>query len=109
MNRSRVYDICQEIHRRNLKFTWEGLSRADCVDLNLLKTMRAAGFVRISYGIESGNPDILKSTCKNETLEQISEAFRLTRQAGIIARGSLIIGLPFENRQHRRRFFPFCQ
>jgi anaerobic magnesium-protoporphyrin IX monomethyl ester cyclase len=97
MNRARVYDICQEIHRRNLKFTWEGLSRADCVDLNLLKTMRAAGFVRISYGIESGNPEILKSTCKNETLEQISEAFRLTRQAGIIARGSLIIGLPFEN------------
>lgn len=97
MNRTRVYDICQEIHRRNLQFTWEGLSRADCVDLNLLKTMRAAGFVRISYGIESGNPDILKSTCKNETLEQISEAFRLTRQAGIIARGSLIIGLPFEN------------
>ena len=99
MNRSRVYDICQEIHRRNLHFTWEGLSRADCVDLNLLKAMRAAGFVRISYGIESGNPDILKSTCKNETLEQITEAFRLTRQAGIIARGSLIIGLPFETRR----------
>ena len=107
MNRSRVYDICQEIHRRNLKFTWEGLSRADCVDLNLLKTMRAAGFVRISYGIESGNPDILKSTCKNETLEQISEAFHLTRQAGIIARGSLIIGLPFENRRTVEDSFRF--
>ena len=107
MNRTRVYDICQEIHRRNLQFTWEGLSRADCVDLNLLKTMRAAGFVRISYGIESGNPEILKSTCKNETLEQISEAFRITRQAGIIARGSLIIGLPFENRQTVEDSFRF--
>lgn len=107
MNRARVYDICEEIHRRNLQFTWEGLSRADCVDLNLLKTMRAAGFVRISYGIESGNPDILKSTCKNETLEQISEAFRITRQAGIIARGSLIIGLPFENRRTVEDSFRF--
>jgi radical SAM superfamily enzyme YgiQ (UPF0313 family) len=107
MNRARVYDICEEIHRRNLQVTWEGLSRADCVDLNLLKTMRAAGFVRISYGIESGNPEILKSTCKNETLEQISEAFRLTRQAGIIARGSLIIGLPFENRRTVEDSFQF--
>lgn len=107
MNRARVYDICREIHRRNLKFTWEGLSRADCVDLNLLKTMRAAGFVRISYGIESGNPDILKSTCKNETLEQIAEAFRITREAGIIARGSLIIGLPFENRRTVEDSFRF--
>ena len=69
--------------------------------------MRAAGFVRISYGIESGNPDILKSTCKNETLEQISEAFRITRQAGIIARGSLIIGLPFENRRTVEDSFRF--
>lgn len=107
MNRARVYDICQEIHNRNLEFTWEGLSRADCVDLKLLKTMRAAGFVRISYGIESGNPDILKSTGKNETLAQISEAFRITRQAGIIARGSLIIGLPFENRRTVEDSFRF--
>ncbi|MGQ9921437.1 MAG: B12-binding domain-containing radical SAM protein [Desulfobacca sp.] len=107
MNRKRVYDLCAEIQRRNLRFTWEGLSRADCVDLKLLKTMREAGFVRISYGIESGNPEILKSTCKNETLEQIAEAFRITREAGIVARGSLIIGLPFENRQTVEDSFRF--
>ena len=94
LNKERIYEICREISRRRLRFTWEGLSRADCVDRNLLTAMRDAGFVRISYGIESGNPKILKSTGKNETLEQITEAFRLTHEVGIVARGSLIIGLP---------------
>ncbi len=99
MNRERVFALCDEIHRRNLRFTWEGLSRADRVDREMLTAMKAAGFVRISYGIESGNPDILKLTCKGETHEQIIEAFRITREAGIVARGSLIIGLPFETRR----------
>jgi radical SAM superfamily enzyme YgiQ (UPF0313 family) len=107
LNKERVYEICREIHRRRLCFTWEGLSRADCVDLPLLQAMRDAGFVRISYGIESGNPEILRSTGKNETLEQISHAFRLTREAGIVARGSIIIGLPYESRRTVEESFRF--
>ena len=50
LNKERVYEICREIHRRRLRFTWEGLSRADCVDLPLLRAMRDAGFVRIPSG-----------------------------------------------------------
>lgn len=107
LNKPRIYEICQEIKLRQLTFTWEGLSRADAVDRELLRAMKDAGFVRISYGIESGNPAILKSTGKNETLEQIEAAFRLTREAGIVARGSLIIGLPFENRRTVEDSFRF--
>ncbi|MBW1918454.1 MAG: radical SAM protein [Deltaproteobacteria bacterium] len=107
MNKARIYELCEEIQRRGLRFTWEGLSRADRVDRKLLQTMKASGFVRISYGIESGNPEILKFTGKNETLEQISEAFRITREAGILARGSLIIGLPYENRRTVEDSFRF--
>ena len=45
-----------------------------------------------------------ESTGKNETLEQISHAFRLTREAGLVARGSVIIGLPYENRRTVEEF-----
>jgi len=107
MNRERVLALCDEIHRRGLRFTWEGLSRADRVDKELLTAMKAAGFVRISYGIESGNPDILNLTCKGETHEQIIEAFRITREVGIVARGSLIIGLPYETRRTVEDSFRF--
>ncbi|MFC1699090.1 B12-binding domain-containing radical SAM protein [Candidatus Omnitrophota bacterium] len=98
LNKARIFKICEGIIKRRLKFTWEGLSRADAVDEELLSIMKRAGFVRISFGIESGSPEILKMIRKNETHEQIRRAFRLARKAGIIARGSIIIGLPYENK-----------
>lgn len=99
IDKKRIYAICEGIHKRNLQFTWEGLSRADLVDLPLLKEMKKAGFVRMSYGIESGNKDILKVLNKGETLEQISEAFKISREVGIVTRGSVIIGAPYETRK----------
>jgi len=109
LNKTRIYDICEGIRKRGLRFTWEGLSRADLVDGHLLKTMRQAGFVRISYGIESGNPVVLKALNKEETLEQIQDAFRLTKEAGIVARGSLIIGSPHETRETVMESFRFIR
>jgi radical SAM superfamily enzyme YgiQ (UPF0313 family) len=109
LNKQRIYDICEGIHKRSLKFTWEGLSRADLVDGQLLKAMRKAGFVRISYGIESGNPKILEILNKGETLEQIEEAFRVTEEAGIVARGSIIIGSPYETKETVKETFRFIR
>ena len=109
LSKKRIYEICEGIRRRGLKFTWEGLSRADLVDKLLLKTMRDAGFIRISYGIESGNPEILKVLNKSETLEQIEEAFRITSEIGIVTRGSVIIGSPYETRQKVKETFRFIR
>ena len=107
LSRERMLAICEGIRKRGLKFTWEGLSRADLVDRELLTAMRDAGFVRISFGIESGNPEILKVIRKSETLEQIEEAFRIAREVGIVARGSVIIGLPYETRDTVMQTFRF--
>lgn len=98
LDRKRMLEFCAGIASRNLHFTWEGLSRADLVDRDLLKTMFDAGFVRISFGIESGNPELLRMIDKRETLEQIQEAFRIAKEVGIVTRGSVIIGLPYETR-----------
>lgn len=107
-NRKRIFKICDEIFSRNLRFTWEGLSRADLVDLELLETMKKAGFSRISFGIESGNQKILDVLNKKETLETIAHAIRLAHQAGIITRGSVIFGSPYETTKEVKesiRFF----
>lgn len=109
LSKKRIYKICEAIQRKRLKFTWEGLSRADLVDRNLLKTMKKAGFVRISYGIESGNPLVLHHLNKGESLDQITEAFKLTAEAGIVARGSVIIGSPYEDRKKVLETFKFIR
>lgn len=99
INRKRMLAICEGIHKRDLKFTWEGLSRADLLDRELLQSMKDAGFVRISIGIESGNPEIMKVIKKQETLQQIEEVINIARELGIVTRGSVIIGNPYETRE----------
>ncbi|MFH2138235.1 MAG: radical SAM protein [Candidatus Omnitrophota bacterium] len=109
INKNRIFEICDLIQKKDLKFTWEGLSRADLVDKKLLTEMKKRGFNRISFGIESGNPEILKVLQKNETLEQIKEAFKISREVGIVARGSVLIGSPFETRKTVKDTFCFIR
>lgn len=105
--RNNVMVLCEEIHKRGLKFTWEGLSRADRVDLEMLKEMKRAGFVRMSFGIESGNQRILDVLQKNESLEDIANGIRMAHQAGIVTRGSVIIGSPHETKSEVEETFRF--
>jgi len=83
VSKERVHALCDEILRRGLSVSWTCQTRADCVDLPLLKQMKKAGCSTISYGIESGSPRILKVLRKQETVEDALNAARWTREAGI--------------------------
>jgi anaerobic magnesium-protoporphyrin IX monomethyl ester cyclase len=102
-----VLALCESIQKRGLKFTWEGLSRGDKVDKEILTELKRAGLVRLSFGIESGNASILKVLQKEETLEDIANGIRLAHEAGIITRGSVIIGSPYETRREIEDTFHF--
>lgn len=67
--------------------------RADKVSAKLLKKMKKAGTDYIAFGIESGDPGILKQLPKGETLNQISRAVKLTHKIGIPIIGFFILGL----------------
>lgn len=107
IKRDRMLAICEGINSRDLQITWEGLSRADLLDYDLLKQMRRAGCVRLSIGIESADNRMLQFMGKNETIEQIAEAIDAVKRAGIVTRGSVIIGLPHETRETVEKTFRF--
>ena len=94
--KDKMIDLCRLIRSSGLQFTWEGLTRADRVDRELLQEMKSAGCIRLSFGIESGNQKILDVLQKHETVEQIAQGIRLAHDAGIITRGSVIVGSPYE-------------
>ncbi len=96
LDRKHVVAICLEIQRRGLKIEWMCNSRVDRVDLELLQLMAASGCRVISYGVESGAQEILDNTKKGITVDQIVNAFSLTRQAGIRSAAHVILGLPGE-------------
>ncbi|MFH2145311.1 MAG: radical SAM protein [Candidatus Omnitrophota bacterium] len=89
-DRQRFLKICSGL--KDLKLSWDCQTRVDLVDEPLIKIMRDAGCLKIAYGIESGSPRILKLMKKNIDLDQIRQAFRWTKQNGIIACAFFILG-----------------
>src|SRR3972149_5629868 len=97
LDKKRVHNICDEIIKRGLKLHWTCETRVNLVDKELLRHIKQAGCYSVSYGIESGSPEILKTLDKGITLEQATEAIRWTREAGLQTIGYFMVGPPGES------------
>lgn len=92
MNKSRMYELCNLILINNCKFKWMCNARVNTVDLEMLKLMRKAGCVRIEFGVESGDSEVLKSIKKGITINQIKNAHSIARQAGLNVGSFVMVG-----------------
>jgi radical SAM superfamily enzyme YgiQ (UPF0313 family) len=95
-DKERVREVCEGIKERSLKFPWSAFARVDTVNQEIFDIMAAAGCDSVSFGVESGNPDMLKRIRKGINLAQVEEAVKMCQKAGMIAHESFIIGLPGE-------------
>lgn len=89
--------LCDEILRRELRFEWSCLTRADRVDRELLRKMKASGCRTIFYGVESGSQRILDAMNRGMTVEQVRRAVAATKSAGIRVHTFLQLGYPGED------------
>jgi len=90
-DRRRAIAICDAIIENKINFIWSCDTRVDCLDDELLAKMRLAGCQMISFGVESGAPEILKSMRKNTTPEMVLEATRAARKYGFFIRYYMIL------------------
>lgn len=104
----RTQEICREILKRKIKIPWRCMARVDTVDLETLKIMKKAGCSDIFYGFESGSQKILHSVKKGITLNQITNAVKMTKKAGIVASGSFIIGTLEESKETIKKTLRFA-
>jgi anaerobic magnesium-protoporphyrin IX monomethyl ester cyclase len=95
-DRDRVFEFCTAIRKRRLSFTWSAFARVNTVDTAMLRTMKMAGCHAVSFGIESGNAEMLKRIRKGITLHQVKKAADCCHAAGIRAHASFLAGLPGE-------------
>jgi radical SAM superfamily enzyme YgiQ (UPF0313 family) len=95
-SRPRLLRFCETLARAGLPILWNCDARVDSVDADLLKIMKRAGCWMISYGVESGSPEILAGISKGIRLDQVEQAVHKTREAGIRAKGLFMIGYPEE-------------
>lgn len=92
----RVHELCDEIIRRGLEFSWTVRFRVKGVDRPLLEKMKAAGCSRIQLGVEQGTEEGLLRLKKDVTSREIEHAFKLCREVGIHTVAYFMIGTPTE-------------
>jgi anaerobic magnesium-protoporphyrin IX monomethyl ester cyclase len=97
LERSRLIEVCDEIINRGLQIDWECLSRVDTFDQEIAAKMKAAGCIRVFFGIESGNDSVLKIMKKQITTKQAALATKTCKESGIKAGAFFILGYPGEN------------
>lgn len=74
--------ICRGIISRNLRIKWWCESRVD-VPLGILETMRKAGCVSLSVGVESGSNRVLSMISKGITTEKVLDFCKRCNELGI--------------------------
>jgi len=91
-NKKRVLKICKLICDRKLNISWVCSSRAEHLDYETFEAMKESGCREISFGIESGNQDILNRIDKSLDLHEAIRVIRTAKRAGIKTHASYILG-----------------
>lgn len=89
-DREKALEFCECMMR--VDATWDCDTRVDRVDEELLRRMADSGCVKVAFGVETGNPRILKLIKKGITLEQAMKAFEWTRKAGMMSCAFFMVG-----------------
>lgn len=101
----RAKKICDEIIKRDLNIELSCVNgfHVRNVDYELFQKMKKAGFTEVWFGVDSGNPEILKKIKKGITVDMVRNAVKLARKAGIRTIGAhFIIGLVDETPETAR-------
>ncbi len=100
--RKRVEELCKLLIDKPLGMTYNCAVRAEHVDLDLLKQMKASGAWMVSLGIETGDENLLAQHRQNADLDMLANTIRDIHTAGIRTKGLLMMGLPGETEESIR-------
>lgn len=89
-NRKVLYEFCERV--KPMKITFTCLARVDQMDEEKLVKMKEAGCVLISYGVESGNQEVLDLENKKQKLTKVRQIFAFHHKHLVPVCALLIVG-----------------
>lgn len=99
VDKKRLEGICDELIKRKIQIKWttpNGIA-VWLLDKKLILKMKKSGCYRLTFGLESGNKEILKDFIGKEyEYDKAREIIRFASKAGLWTVGTFIIGFPFE-------------
>lgn len=98
VNRNWVVELCEALIAARLGIRWICNTRIDTLDRELLELMRRAGLFLISFGLESGDQQMLARLGKPRVQPvDIRRTVAACQSLGIRTNGSFVVGHPGES------------
>jgi len=107
----RAEKIYDGMIKEGFDFEWRCETRVDKVSKPLMEKMKRSGCVGVHFGVESGDPVILKKIGKigNIDLNLIKKRFKETKEIGLPAVAYFMIGFPGETKETIENTFKFAE
>jgi len=109
INKERVIEVCHKIIEKKLRIYWICFSRANTIDDELIRAMKAAGCRKISFGLESGNQEVLDLMRKKTTVEQGRKAVEIAKKQGLETHATFMLGNVGETAQTIKETISFAK
>jgi anaerobic magnesium-protoporphyrin IX monomethyl ester cyclase len=94
--------------QRNLGMKWSCWGRVTPCSKKLLDTIARAGCWLVSFGIESGNQELLDKLQKGMTLEKCRQVVSWAHEAGLETHGTFMIAIPGETPEMAEKTIDFA-
>ena len=89
----RVEKICDLLIKNKVDVPWVcSNTRADSISYELFRKMKESGCISVAFGVESGNEMVRKKIGKNLKTEDIFNAVKLAKRAGLLTSAFYIFG-----------------
>lgn len=103
VSKSRTYKLIEEIRKKGLdkkmKFSFQ--ARGDNAEEKLMQDLFDAGFHSVFFGMETVNPEIMKTIKKGETVEDCINAVKIAKKIGYHVSATFIYALPGDTHKDR--------
>lgn len=107
-DRKRVAEFCDLKAKKGIKVTYNCIARLEHVDEELLALLQGSGCWQVNFGIESGDPEILKKHRKFYGLDEVGQKLKMVKDAGMRVKGLFMVGLPGEDEVAIRRTIDYA-
>ncbi len=107
-NRKRVEQFCDLMATENPGVTFGCAVRSNQVDEDLVRRLAAAGCWQVSFGVESGDAQVLAMHKKGTSLDDIRAKTLLIKRHGLRVKGLFIVGLPGDTAESIRRTIDYA-
>jgi len=107
-DRARTLDLCRRLRDEGPACSWSAGTRVDLVDPELLAEMAAVGCVALNFGVESGDPGVLRRIGKRIALDQVGRSVAMAARCGIYTTYNFMMPFPDDTRATIRRTLDYA-